>query len=230
MRKNEITLESFNLYYLSFFMKKITLFIGFLFFMAVVEAQVYESPKLKDIKKEHKTLAFLPFQVVSKSSSLPKDMTEAQLAEEQERKGFEVQNSTYNYFLMRAGRKMNFSVTFQDVEKTNALLKKSEIDFENIKTIEKDSLCRLLGVDAVISGKLQTEKAMSVGGAYALKALTGIGFSTGEAEIEISIFGKEAGDLLWKYMHSMSASYYNKPDDLIDNLMNKASKKFPYKK
>lgn len=55
----------------------------------------------------------------------------------------------YSWFLRRSD-KFNYTVKFQDVSKTNSLLKDAGISYADLRDKSKESLAKLLGVDAVI--------------------------------------------------------------------------------
>jgi len=57
-----------------------------------------------------------------------------------------MQQGMYTYLLRKADK---YSVSFQDVDRTNALLKQKGI-FNQLNEITQDSVCKVLGVDAVI--------------------------------------------------------------------------------
>ena len=63
---------------------------------------------------------------------------------------YDIQSSAYTWLLQRQEK---FTVTFQDIDKSNALIKKAGIAYKDIKLTDKGELCKLLGVDAIISGK-----------------------------------------------------------------------------
>ena len=63
---------------------------------------------------------------------------------------YDIQSSAYTWLLQRQEK---FTVTFQDIDKSNALIKKAGIAYQDITLNDKGELCKLLGVDAIISGK-----------------------------------------------------------------------------
>ena len=171
-------------------------------------------------------LAILPFNVSIDSKRLPKGTTIETLKESQEKTGYDIQNNSYTWFLQRL---KEYTITFQDVDKTNALLKKSNITFDNIALQDKGELCKLLGVDGVISGKATMSKPMSEGAAVAVGLLIGAWGSTNHTTATLTIHDVSGG-LLWKYDYNASGSVGSSAESLTTALMKNASKKFPYKK
>ena len=85
-------------------------------------------------------------------------------------------------------------MSFQDIDKTNAILAKNNIDFAALRTITKEDLARLLGVDAVISGKIQREKPMSEAAAIAVGVLIGFWGSTNKVNVDLTIHDGRPGN------------------------------------
>jgi len=73
----------------------------------------------------------------------------------------------YGWFLRKAD-KYHYTVTFQDINKTNALLKKANIRYEDLGSTDRGAMAKALGVDAVIQDNIRMEKPMSDGAAVAL--------------------------------------------------------------
>jgi len=134
----------------------------------------------------------------------------------------------YGWFLRKAD-KYHYTVTFQDINKTNALLKKANIRYEDLGSTDRGAMAKALGVDAVIQDNIRMEKPMSDGAAVAVGLLVGAWGSTNKVETTINIHDGQSGNLLWKYDNDASGSVGSSTDKLVDALMKNASKKFPYK-
>ena len=186
---------------------------------------IYKSAELEGSKRQVRTVAILPFLVSIDSRRLPKGITIETLKESQQKTGYDIQNASYTWFLQRQN---HYTVTFQDVDKTNALLKKANITYDSISLQDKGEICKLLGVDAVISGKAILSKPMSEGGAIALTVLVGFGGATNKTSVALSIHNTKS-DLLWKYDYDESGGIGSNSERLTKALMKNASKKFPYK-
>lgn len=136
-----------------------------------------------------------------------------------------MQNAAYTWLLQR---QKEYTITFQDVDRTNALLKKAAINYENIAFQDKADLCKILGVDGIISGKATMSKPMSEGAAVAVGLLVGFWGSTNNTTTTLTIHDASGG-LLWKYDYQSSGSVGSSSESLTKALMKNASKKFPYK-
>jgi hypothetical protein len=128
------------------------------------------------------------------------------------------------------GKSSNYTVEFQDVEKTNILLKKAGMT-DKLSELTKDEIAKVLGVDAIISGKFESEQTKSEGGAIVTTILFGgLGSKTGSGALTMVINDGATGDMLWRLYKSMNDSVFTSTDELIDRMMRKVSRNFPYSK
>ena len=187
--------------------------------------------KVKDFSSKtaaHKTVAILPADV--QIQLRPREMkktTEEQMRRLEEQTGKTIQDKMYTWFLKRSD-KFKYTVSFQDISKTNALLLQAGLDYDHIQTKTKDELARLLQVDAVISTKASMEKPMSEGAAIAVGLLIGSWGNTNQVQTAISINDGISGELIWKYDYATGGSVGSSPERLVNDLMRNASRKFPY--
>lgn len=191
--------------------------------------EIFTSPNFATVKRKHKTVALLPFDVTVSMKKLPKGVTVEQVKADEEKTAFTAQSNAYTYFLKEMGRD-KYTVDFQDIDKTNATLVKSDINYSALKSKTKDELCKLLGVDAVITGKITLEKPMNEGAAIALGLLVGFWGNTNKVITNLSIHDSMDGKLLWKYDWEANGSVGSSTESLTRALMRNVSKKFPYKK
>ncbi len=190
---------------------------------------IYMAPNFEKAKSKHKQLAILPFDVLITMKKLPKDMTAEMLKDQEKNTGFSIQSHSYTYFLKEMS-KNNYTVTFQDIDKTNALLNKAGFSYDKLKEFSKEELCNTLGVDAVISGKVTMDKPMSDGGAVAVGLIFGVWTSTNKVDVSMTIHDKNNSDLLWKYDWVAEGSVGSSSEQLTKGLMKNVSKKFPYRR
>jgi hypothetical protein len=190
-------------------------------------AQIYRAPSFSRYKV--KTLAILPFESKISVKKLPKGVTIASIREQEVSNGNSMQTHAYTYFL-RALSKDRYTVDFQDIDKTNTLLKEAGIEYTELWSISKEKMCKILGVDAVLSGKMTQEKPMSEGAAIAVGVIFGVWGSTNQVNTTVTIHEQSEGELLWRYDHVVSGSVGSSTANLSKSLMRNVSKKFPYKK
>lgn len=189
---------------------------------------IYKTADFESKTASHKTVAILPAEVfIQLRPNEMKKLNADQLAEMQRKTGETIQDKMYSWFLKRSD-KFKYTVSFQDISRTNALLSQAGITYENSKNKTKDELAKLLGVDAVISTKAYMSKPMSEGAAVALGVLFGSWGATNDVQTSIAINEAVKGDLVWKYDYNASGSIGSDPGRLVNALMRNASKKFPY--
>ena len=157
-------------------------------------------------------------------------MTDEQLNRLEKSEGESIQTAMYSWFLKRKKRGKLQDLKVQDPKTTNALLGKKGIGYDNINDYTPMELAEILGVDAVISGDYETNKPMSEGASVALGILIGFWGTTNTAIVNMSIHNAIDGELLWNYNKKVRGSIGSSPEDLINILMRKASRRMAYTK
>jgi hypothetical protein len=190
--------------------------------------EIYTNPDFVTLTKDHKILAIIPFKasVMLRPKQIEK-MGQEQFDKLQLDQGKSVQSAMQTYFLSKREDK-GFAVTFQDIAKTNAILMKSNITNANIESYTSQELAKMLEVDGVISGSLSTDKPMSDGASIALGLVVGFYGATNSGKCTININDGKTGDLLWKYEKTLARSLGSDINTIIDAMMRKSSRKFPY--
>lgn len=211
-------------------MKKYAILITlFLFGIAVMaQTHLYENPQFDEITKDHKIIAIVPLKTTVKLR--PKDMkqmSKEQLTDLEIKEGENIQFAMYSWFLKRQS-KGKLGVDIQDANMTNTLLKQNGITAENIDQYTSVDLAKILGVDAVISGKFETNKPMSEGATVALAVLVGVSGPTNKAVMNLFIHNGVDGQLLVNYNKGISGSLGSSTEDLVNILMRKASRRITY--
>ncbi len=209
-------------------MKKFQLLIILLIsFTVFSQKQIFESPNLKTTIATHKTIAILPFTVKITYKKQPKNFSAEGNKAQEEKMSNSIQSSMYTFLLRKAD---NYFVTFQDVEKTNILLKKAGL-LNKLDETTKDELAKTLGVDAVIGGVFESEQTKSEGAAIATAIVFGgFGGKTGTGSLTMTINNGKDGELLWRFFKTMDDNINASTDDLVERMMRKVSRNFPYQK
>jgi hypothetical protein len=210
-------------------MKKI--FIPLLLFVLLITScspKIYKANEFDDVAAKHKIVAILPSDVTIRlRPNQSKKMSAEELEKNREATAYAIQDKMYSWFLRRSD-KLNYTVKFQDISKTNSLLKEAGLTYKDIRLKSKESLAQLLGVDAVISNITNMDKPMSEGVAVAVGLLVGAWGSTNNVNTTINIHEAKQGDLIWKYDYVAQGSVGSSPENLVNALMRNASRKFPY--
>ena len=200
----------------------------FILLLQACGPQIYKTPDFESKTASHKTVALLPAEVfIQLRPNEMKKLNYDQLEEMQRKTGESIQDKMYSWFLKRSD-KFKYTVSFQDISRTNALLAQAAITYDNIKSKTKDEIANLLGLAAIISTRASMSKPMSEGAAVALGVLFGSWGATNDVQTSIYINEGVKGDLVWKYDYNASGSVGSDPGRLVNALMRNASKKFPY--
>ena len=209
-------------------MKKLVLLtLLFLSFNLYSQKQIFESPQLSSATKVHKIVAIIPFVVKITYKKQPKNFSAEANKEQEQKMAKSIQSSMYTFLLRKADK---YTVSFQDVEKTNILLKKAGIA-DKLDEMTKDEIAKILGVDAVISGTFESEQTKTEAGAIVSAVIFGgLGGKTGSGSLTMMINNGTDGELLWRFFKTMDDNIATGTDDLVESMMRKVSRNFPYLK
>ncbi|MCG9794201.1 hypothetical protein [Flavobacterium algicola] len=189
------------------------------------EKQIYEIANMKEIISNHKTVAVLPFNATITYRKQPKDYDVAITKEAELKLGYDMQSGMYTYLLRKSS---DYTVVVQDVEKTNALLKKNNL-IDKLAETTPEELAKILGVDAVIKCSYGYQKTKSEGGAIALTLLVGFGTgSVATGALTMQINDGENGDLIWRFYKQMNEDVMSSPSAMMERMMRKVGRNFPY--
>jgi hypothetical protein len=157
---------------------------------------------------------------------MPKGMTIEAVKENEKQESLQMQQGMYTYLLRKAD---DFTVTFQDVDRTNALLKKAGL-LDNLDDVMADSLCSILKVDAIIKSNWSYAKTGSEAGAIASAMLLGVGKGTGSGQLVMQINGAKDGALAWRMSKEMNEGAFSSANELMERMMRKVGRVFPFEK
>lgn len=180
-----------------------------------------------------RTYAVLPFDVRIEKNLQFKKTTVEQLRQQEEREAYQYQNGVFQYLMTK---QKDFSVSFQDIDDTNTLLKRKSLAYGNLRSMTKRELCQALGVDGIISGRFQRKENLDRTAARALDFVTSetglfaLNVKQSEANLSLSLYNNSENQVVWTYQNDDWNSSYRSPEDMAQNLMARAARKFPYKK
>ncbi len=193
---------------------------------AGAQKNIYISTHFESLSKDHKELAIIPF-FTHLDLDNPHSTDELKRLEEKE--GYAVQEALETYF-GRGKKRKKFSVSFQNCKNTNAILAKNQITYANIDRYTIRELAEILEVDGIISGNLDINVLLSDGVPTEFSFFDYLLGDANYGRIGIKVSDGESGKLLWKYEQEISRKSGKNTDDLIDKMMKKAARKFPYDK
>ncbi|MBU2906052.1 MULTISPECIES: hypothetical protein [Arenibacter] len=188
------------------------------------QKNIYESEKFDELSQDHTNLAIIPFLT---NLELKDEISSAELKDLEEKEGYAVQDALETYFSKRK-KKKKFSVEFQNIKNTNAILKQNGISYDNIDVYSVKELAQILEVDGIISGTLDLNVLLSKGVPTEFSLLDYINGDANYGRIGVKISDGITGKLLWKYEKQINKKSGKNTTDLIDLMMKLASRKFPY--
>jgi hypothetical protein len=202
-------------------MKKILILLTVVTILLSSCAKVFYTSDAIPLAKAQKIMAIAPPNV---SIAARKKVDGAALIEQQRTESVNFQREMYSWMLKR---KMQGSITveLQDVETTNAKL--ANAGFYEGKLLTPTEMCKILGVDGIMTSNYSLSKPMSEGAAIAVAVLVGVWGATNEATVSLSIHDQSANKMIWNFDHKVSSSM-SSPARLVDALMRQASRKMPY--
>jgi hypothetical protein len=200
--------------------KSILLFVAVAFMLQSC-AKIFYTPDARSLAQNQRIIAIAPPKV---SIAVKKNIDGASLIEQQKTESVNFQREMYSWMLKRK-MQGTISVEIQDVETTIALLTKAGVN--EGKALTPDEMCRLLGVDGILTSNYSLSKPMSEGAAIAVGLLVGSAGATNEATVSLSIHDSGTKKMIWNYDHKLSSSF-GTPAKLVDDLMRQASRKMPY--
>jgi len=209
-------------------MKKLFMIVALSFALnSYSQKQVFEAPDMKEKIAAQKTVAIIPFQVTINYKKQPKNFSAEANKEQEKKMSASIQSSMYTFLLRKRD---SYSVSFQDVDKTNILLKKAGL-LDKLDESTKDEIAKALGVDAVVGGKYEIEQTKSEAGAIASAILLGgLGGKTGTGTLTLTINNGTDGELLWRFFKTLDDNIMTSTDDVVEHMMRKVSRNFPYQK
>jgi len=188
--------------------------------------QIFESPNLSDLISRAKTVAILPFKVSISYKKLPKNTTLEQIKDNENAESIQMQQGMYTYLLRKAS---DYSVSFQEADRTNALLKKAGL-FDKLDETLPDTICKILGVDAIIKSNWSYAKTGSEAGAIASVLLLGVAKSTGSGQLVMQINEAKKGEMVWRMAKEMNEGTFSSANELMERMMRKVGRLFPFEK
>ncbi|MFZ9660505.1 MAG: hypothetical protein ACO29O_01395 [Chitinophagaceae bacterium] len=188
--------------------------------------QIYSSPQLPELLSNAKSVAILPFKVSISYKRMPKGMTSEMIRQNELEESTQMQQGMFTYLLRKSD---DYTVSFQEVDRTNALLKKEGV-YDHLDEILADSICKILKVDAIIRSNWTYAKTGSEAGAIATAVLIGVSKPTASGQLVMQIYGNKTGELAWRMSKEMNESAFSSANELMERMMRKVGRNFPFEK
>ena len=205
----------------------------------------YVASDFKERTLGDKTIAVLPFEMVF-TGKIPDNLTQEDIdvINELESKAFMV--SFYDELLAHANKGANeMRVNVQHYDKTLKILADNQLDVRSSWSEDPDQLARILGVDAVVKGRIQKHRFMSDLASYGIETgIKVITVATGkdpwnwipmsvttakEIQTSYSLVDTD-GTALWSIHYDWDADWRQPADEVVECINEKSVKRFPYRK
>ena len=186
--------------------------------------KIYISPNLEKEIKNHQIIAVLPFNVLIQYKKIPKNYSASSNKKAEMDLSNNIQSELYSEL---SDKNKNYTVEIQNIEATNQILKDSNM--LNLQNYSPTQVAKTLKVDAIIYGSYVYTKVGSEGSAMLSQLLIGDG-KVAVGELDMKIFNGPDGELLWSINKAMNQDALSSPKRIIDRMMNKLGRNFPYKK
>ena len=184
-------------------------------------AKIYYTPDSRSVAQSHQIIAIAP-PIVSVAAS--KNVSADAMIEQQKTESINFQREMYSWLLKRK-MQGSISVEIQDVNITNAKL--SEAGYLNAQLATPEEMCKVLGVDAVMTSTYALSKPMSQGAAIAMYLFVGFAGATNQTTVDLSVHDYKTNKMIFDFNHKLGTTF-GSAASLVDALMRKASKKLPY--
>lgn len=196
----------------------------FLFFAMMFTscARVYEAPTAAATAAAHSVIAIAPpfVTIQGRPNDNPNELRAAEEADT-----YTFQQELYSWMLRRKGQGRFSGVDIMAPEVVNAKLSQAGYSIYD-RNLTPGEMADLLGVDAVITARFNTDKPMSEGVALALGLILDTWNATHRTSVNLSIHDPYNG-LMWNYDWTNSGSFTS-PERLVSQMMRNASRRMPY--
>ncbi|HKJ44168.1 MAG TPA: hypothetical protein VKA27_18870 [Sunxiuqinia sp.] len=213
-------------------MQKLTFVISICLLSVTIYAQpnLYENPDFDKISKAHHIIAIVPFKTIaSTSASQTKDISSKQITGMGNSGSESVQRAMYSWFLKKQQRG-KLRVQVQDINTTNALLKKYNINLDNMNEHRPKEIAEKLGVDALISGNFEISNPASEETTTTLGRLVSSRAKTIRATLNLFIHNGIDDQLLINYKKMVGGAMDSSTEELIYFIMQTAPRRVSYLK
>lgn len=196
----------------------------------VPQTCLYVNPDFDNISIKHKIIGIMPFKAsVSLRPELLKDVSSTQLVGVEKSEGMSMQSALYAWFMKRE-KSGTLTVKVQDPAVTNDKLKKKGITIGNYEDYTPMQLAKILEVDAVLIGSIDTNMPMSEVALISLKFVGGSYGKNNKSTINIFIYNANDGELLINYNRGIPGIIASSIEELVNVLMTHASRRIAYTK
>ena len=187
--------------------------------------------------RNHKLVAVLPPEMIF-TGVQPKNLKQADIIRLEEADSRAFQQSLYGHILRHGStRKYQNTVSVQDISNTLALLQQNNISIRDSWRLDDATLCKALGVDAVVRMRIQKNRYMSDAASLGIDLGTqllenilnvpGVNNRTNDIIANCSISSN--GETLWNSQYNRPADWQTNANEVINDISNNFGRQFPYR-
>jgi hypothetical protein len=226
-------------------MRKITLLLLVSVFTISCGVNKFESEEFKTRTANHKQVAILPPVIQYTNPKTGSIILKKDKTEQMQTESYSLQKHLYQKLLNQKTIKNPITVNFQDIIRTNDILKKNNIQTNQLLEKTPEELSKILGVDAVVVNRVEKEimideKILGVAkvGVQILDVLKGPSSTagspaglvkTGVMKLNSSLNDGKDGFVLWNSFKDFDITLDNLPDDILIQYGNQCARSFPYR-
>lgn len=225
-------------------MKSIKILLLLSIFVTSCGVQKFESPEFLARTANHKMVAILPPVIQYSNPKTGSIILNNDKTVQMQTESYTLQKHLYQRLLNEKTKKDPITINFQDVIRTNDLLKKSKIETKDLLDKTPEELSKILGVDAVVVNRVEKEiiideQIMGIAnvGIQILDAIKTPGenatparmIRTGVMKLNSSLNDGKDGFVLWNSFKDFDITIDNLSDDILTQYGNQCARSFPYR-
>lgn len=222
---------------------RVSIVLPFLFLLSFTSCKkYYTASDFEEKTEDHQTIAILPLQMEF-SGVQPENLTPEIIKAIEENESLLFQASFFNKILESTRRgKKELRVDVQHYSKTLNLLEKNDVTIRDSWFEDPSKLAEILGVDAVVKGKIRKTRYMSDMESYGIEVGTqvldiitestifsGLGTRNKDVKTNYALIEKDNGAVLWSIDYTQQADWSTSSEDLIDMINHRSARRFPYR-
>ena len=162
-----------------------------------------------------KSVAVIPFDVSYEGKGF--DTTVAETADEEQETGQDYQYDLYRWL---KAHQDDYPVTFQDADSTDSLLSRQNIGYKEIFQRDKSDLCKVLGVDEIVAGKVVLSQPWSLASIRDYKEIRDY-----KVKATLNIYDSQ-NTLLWSFKNTVRDTISQ--SSITEKLMRRYEKKIVF--
>jgi|GEM_PF-2542619 len=204
----------------------------------------YTSNEFDEIAYDQQSIAIMPIEIIYMGKK-PKKLTDDEVQDLILEESLLYQSSLHKEIHGRNQASQDAPrITVQSHRTTVARLKEAGIDVESSWRIAPEDLADLLGVDAVLMGKVSTRRLLTdteslvidIAGSV-INAIPDVGVLPGtgnrasksaDMTIGYEVIDTRSGTTVWTYAGTSEASWDDRPEEIIQRINRRAARRFPY--